>query len=188
MHWADTLLSVTVLLVGLPSAWRNPTAAAMVVAYTIVAGLFWWADIRLANDKLFLIDIGVITVIYAKTITRCGAKVYDNWRHQLRCLVTDLTPWDRWIVALFVFGAWPVYVSPLSDYRQWWILWALAIGQFLIAGGEAVQAKRTVRHVDAPDLPHPPGMRLAAVYSVAEPYLPPAPALRSMRGREGGSG
>lgn len=188
MHWADAVLLAAALLVGLPSARRNPTAAAMVVAYLIVSGIYWRTGIRLGYDKLFLIDVAVITVIYAKTATRCGVKTYDSWRHQLRCMAADLTPWDRVIVALFVFGAWPVYISTLSEYQQWYLLWAIAIGQFLIAGAEVVQAKRTARHVEAPDLPHTPSLRLASVYSVAEPCLPPAPALRSMRGRSGEGG
>lgn len=124
--------------IGVPAAFRNLTALAMVIAWLSVELVYQITGDSLPLKYSFMADIAVIAVIYAKTIKRCGAKLYSSLGEQLRCMVTDLTPWDRCIVVIFLLGAWPAYILTFDPWWQWMLLWALAIAQFLLAGGEAV--------------------------------------------------
>lgn len=164
MTWAEILIQLVVLCVGLPAATRNPTAALLVASWALGQGTWLLTGDNLPLGVYFIADVTVVAGIYAKTIVRCGAKVYRDLPHQLRCMVTDLTVWDRWIVAIFVGGCWPAYILHLDDWAKWHLLYWLTIAQFFIAGGEAViswrEAKRAVH---------------------AEPWLPPG--LHRMAGR-----
>lgn len=138
MAWQALVMYVVVAGVGIPAAFRNLTALAMVIAWLSVELVYQITGDSLPLKYSFMADIFVISVIYAKTIKRCGAKLYSSLGEQMRCLVTDLTPWDRWIVAIFLFGAWPAYALTFDPWIKWHALWLLAIAQFLLAGGEAV--------------------------------------------------
>lgn len=137
--------------IGIPAAFRffppsirNATALALVISW--IAGE-WYAyrnGQSLPLGFYFKADLAVIAVIYARTIRRVGAKIYSSFRTQLRGLVADLTPWDRGILAIFLFATWPVYLANLHDYYKWHTLMVLAIAQFLLAAGESV-----TRHVEA---------------------------------------
>lgn len=131
--------------VGIPAAFRNVTALAMVIA---------WLSVELAyqvtGDTLqysFMADIAVVAVIYAKTNQRAM-----HGRNQLRRLITDLTLCDRWIVAIFLLGVWPAYVIQFDPWWKWHALWALVIAQFVLAGGEAL-ATTIARRKAKPETP-----------------------------------
>lgn len=162
MSLAAIIMYSTVAVVGLPAAFRNPTAAALVLSW-LVGEVTWMATgNNLPLSVYFMCDVAVIAVIYAKMIRSCGAKVYSSMREQLRCFVTDLTKADRWIVALFLLGAWPLYVLEIHPYYKWYLLWFIAIAQFLLAGAEAAL---TLRHnVKARASPDPPDSFALAGY------------------------
>jgi hypothetical protein len=117
------------LVVGVPSAWKNPTAGALVLCWVFSEGLFWLTGNNLAVAYYAYPDICAITIIIAKGIVRAGDR---DW--------PDLTVWDKCIIGLFLLGAWPIYVSTLHPYYQWWALFYISIAQFLLAGGESAQA------------------------------------------------
>lgn len=81
-------------------------------------------------------DIVVLAVIFTKAIIRAGPKDYPTAGSQLRGLFFDLTVWDRCVAALFLLGAWPVYISTLDPYYQWWALYYITAAQFMFAGME----------------------------------------------------
>lgn len=110
----------------------------MVIAWLSVELVYQLTGDSLPLKFSFMADVAVMTAIYAKAIHRVGAKTYPTAKDQLRGLVADLTPWDRWIVAIFLLGAWPIYVLTFDSWWKWMLLWGLCIAQFLFAGGEAL--------------------------------------------------
>lgn len=153
-----------VAFVGFPAALRNPTAAMLVMAW--LAGEFLWlvTGESLALSTYFMTDVAVIALIYAKTIRHVGAKTYPTLRRQLWCLIFDLSVWDRWIVGLFLLGAWPIYILALHPYYKWWLLYAIVILQFLLAGAEAIFSLRHSVSEQAASDPQGNGLALAGVY------------------------
>lgn len=144
-----------VLAVGIPAAiryrlpWhlslRNPTAFALTFLWLVAETVALETEDNLPLATSFKVDVTVIMVIYAKTIVRCGAKAYPSLPNLLRCMVTDLTAWDRWIVAIYLLGVWPLYVLDIHPYYKWYALWALTIVQFLLAGGESLARFRDAK-------------------------------------------
>jgi len=140
------IMWLIVFAVGVPSAWRNLTALALVISW-LVGELAWLVTgNNLPLSVYFMADVAVIAIIYAKTIRRVGAKTYASSWQQLRCLITDLTVYDRWVAALFLLGAWPLYTLNVNPWTKWWCLWALVIAQFLIASLESLAGFRASRH------------------------------------------
>lgn len=146
MSWQAIVMYGVVVGIGIPAAFRNVTALAMVIAWLTVELVYQITGDSLPLRYSFAADIAVICAIYAKAIKRAGTKTYSSQMEQLRCMVTDLTLADRWIVAIFIFGTWPMYILQLDPWWQWMSLWALTIGQFLLAGSEAIAGFRTGRH------------------------------------------
>lgn len=133
---------VVVAGIGFPAAFRNLTAFALVASWLAGEIVSAWSGNSLPVSFYFMADVAVISLIYAKTIRRVGNKTYPTLRRQLYCLIVDLTPWDRWIVGLFLLGAWPLYVLSLHPFYKWWALFAIVIAQFLLAGAEAISSIR----------------------------------------------
>lgn len=127
-----------VLAVGLSSAWRNPTAFALVFAWLTAEAVSLATGDSLPLATSFKVDVAVIAVILAKAIVSEGCRSYPSLRAQLKCGWQALTACDRLIIGLYLFGAWPIYVSTLHPYYVWWSLWAITIVQFLLAGTEAL--------------------------------------------------
>lgn len=149
-----------VVALGLVAALAgNPTAAMLVIAWLAgeVLALITGDDLNLSS--YFMTDVAVIALIYAKTIRHVGMKIYPSMRQQLWCMVMDLTVWDRWIVGLYLLGAWPVYVLEMHSYYKWWLLYAVVILQFLFASAEAAQS--FVAHLRTRASSDPPGNGLA---------------------------
>lgn len=139
--------------VGIPAAFRNSTALAMVIAWLSVELVYQITGNSLPLKYSFMADMLVISAIYAKTIKRCGAKLYSSLGEQMRCLVTDPTICDRWIVAIFLFVAWPAYALAFDPWLKWHLLWLATIAQFLLAGGEALACFRAEKRKAVTDTP-----------------------------------
>jgi hypothetical protein len=140
VSWPHILIYVVVIGIGLPSAVRNPVAAALVGNWAI--GEFSW---MVSGDSLpltiyFMADIAVIAVICMKATWREGCRTYPSFREQIRCFGRALTLWDRWLLASYILAAWPIYALTISQWLKWWCLYWLVIAQFLMAGGEAIQS------------------------------------------------
>lgn len=105
------ILWLAALAVGFASAWRNPTALALVLAFAA-------SQAGLPLEKYIYSDVAVIAIIIAK-----------RQRSQA-----------DWFVMLCYLLAWRSYVfdAPLS-YDQWWNLFWVAIAQFFAVGFEALE-------------------------------------------------
>lgn len=114
---------------------RNPTALALIIAWLAAEIVILRTGDSLPINFYFMADIAVVAVIYAKANRR---NEYAAMGGQLRRMVTDLTVCDRWIVAIYLLGAWPAYVLQFDPWWKWHLLWALAIAQFMLAGCEAL--------------------------------------------------
>lgn len=148
-----TLPVLALFLAAALSLWLgrwNATCWALAFALLIVeAGYDLFGT--LGADVLFMVDLMTVTLICAKTAARADECVYLSGWHQLRCFLMSPTKWDRLILAIFPLAVWPAYVLNLSDHSRWWLLWAAALAQFLIAFTEAIEARRSAKALDLPD-------------------------------------
>jgi len=104
---------------------RNPTALALAVSWLVSQIYYLRTGDGLALSEYILADIAVVTVIFAKGILRARPHPWPA-----------LTGWDKCVLALFFFGAWPVYVGGLSELFTYWALYYIKAAQLLCAGME----------------------------------------------------
>jgi hypothetical protein len=163
MIWQAAVMYLVVAGTFLAS-FRNATAAALCSAWLAGELIYIFTGNTLPLGFFFMADIAVISIIYFKTIRRCGAKLYSSLGQQMRCLVTDLTTCDRWIVAIFLLGVWPAYILMIEPYWKWHLLWGLTILQFLLASAEAAQSFVAFLRTRAPSDPPDNGFALAGYW------------------------
>jgi hypothetical protein len=134
MSWPHLLMWAVVFGVGVPSAWRNPTSAALVVSW--LAGEAYWliTGDNLPTGFYLFPDIFVLAVIFAK-MEPCDYEPYEGAWHQFKCLLLDRSLADRVVMLIFPV-MWAIYVAPVHPYYAWYMLWALVIIQFIAAGIE----------------------------------------------------
>jgi len=113
-------LWVVVFAVGVPSAWRNPTAGALVLCK--IAG---WVIYKLTGNNLPTeyypyVDAFVIAIIFCKP-------------------GDSRSPSDKAVLLIFAL-MWVAYVVPVDAYYRWWSLWGLVILKFLFASAESIEA------------------------------------------------
>lgn len=125
--------------IGVPSAWRNPTAAALVIAWLAGEAIYRITGDNLAVQFYLFPDIFVIAMIMAK-LERSAA--------------------DRVILAIYPV-CWVFYVAAVEPVTKWYLLWGLTIAQFLAAGWESFSLYRR-SHRAASDKPDNPGTLLVA--------------------------
>lgn len=159
MSFPHMLMWATVLAVGVLSAWRNPTAGALVLSWIVVEAIFVATGNNLAVEYYIFPDIFVLAVIFAKPRYHPCEHYLGTW-HQIKCLLLERTPSDR-VVMLIYPCMWVVYVADIHPYYAWWGLYALVLAQFFAAAWESLQLIR--RDADAVDrLPVTPGDLLVA--------------------------
>lgn len=161
MSAPEVVMFAVVLLTVFPAAWRNLTAFALAAAYLFVQGM-WAVGVRLDAGILFGADMTVIAVIYGKAALRCpDVEIRSTWE-QLKCFHANLTRYDRLIVALFLFGAWPAYVLNVPDLARWWALYAMALAQYVAAAAESfTEWRRAKAPRSDPDHPSSGSLRVA---------------------------
>lgn len=138
MTTPEIVIWAVVCGVGLSASRRNPTALALSLSW--LAGEITWMATgnNLPLSTYIMADIAVITVIFAKSIYRAGPRFYPSAQLHLKGFVTDLSWADRFIVAIFLLGAWPAYAIEMHPYYRWWTLYYLTVAQFLLAGSEVL--------------------------------------------------
>lgn len=163
MTWPHMAMYAVVFGIGIPAALRNLTALALALSWLVGETAWMMTGNNLPLSTYFMADVAVIALVYAKTIRRVGTKTYPTLWRQLYCLAADLTVWDRWIVGVFILGAWPLYALAVDPWQKWYSLWALCILQFLLAGAEAIQSFRHSVKARAASDPQGGGLALAGV-------------------------
>lgn len=143
------IMWAVVFCIGVPSGWRNPTAAALVIAK--IAGWGWYqiSGDNLPVDFYIFPDIMVLAVIMAKP-EWCNLQPYRNVWHQLQCVLLERSHADRIVMVTFVI-MWGIYVMDLHPYYKWWALYWLVIAQFLAAGWEAFSPRPCKAVSDRPE-------------------------------------
>ena len=134
MTLQEIILIAVVAVVGIPSAWRNPTAAALVLAWIAVKMLYLVTGDGLAVEWYMYPDVAVLAVIYCKPAWQ-PCDYYRSLWHQFACAVLERSPSDRAVMAIFPL-MWVAYFVPIDPFVQWHLLWAGAILQFLFASAE----------------------------------------------------
>lgn len=133
----EIIIWAVVFVIGVPSAWRNPTAAALVISWIFGELVYLFTGDNLPINFYLYPDIFVLAVIMAKP-EACNLRPYINVWHQLKCLLLERSPSDRFVMAIFPV-MWAIYVSGLQPYYTWWLLWSLVILQFLFASAESIE-------------------------------------------------
>lgn len=147
MDIPDTTMWLAVIAAGGFSAFRNPTAAALVLAWMANTAVSVRTDDPLPLWFYPYSDIAAIAII------TCNGDCLD-----------DLTLADR-TVLIFYPVCWLFYVSGIHDYYLYWALWAITLTQFLAVGWEAIPSIRRTRAVsDTPD--NPPGDQFQFAWAV----------------------
>jgi hypothetical protein len=154
----ELVMWATVLGVGIPSAWRNPTAGALVVAWFAGQAAYLATGDSLPLDFYLFPDLLVLAVIFSKQ-EACNLAPYRNAWHQLKCVLLERSVADRIVVLIFPL-MWLLYCLPMPDWHKWWALYFLALAQFFAAGTEAFNSHR--RDADAADQPETLGDLLVA--------------------------
>lgn len=131
MTTPEVIMWLTVAVVGVPSMWRNPTAAALVLAW-----LYGVAVCLITGDSTPLAyypfaDVAVLGVIWTKR----------QWSNP-----------DRIVVAIYPV-CWAIYVAGLHDYYTFYLLLALTIVQMFAAGTEAFESYRRDAAAAQPGFP-----------------------------------
>lgn len=134
MSLPHLLMWCVVLGVGVPSAWRNPTAGALVLCWVFSEGLYALTGNGLATDYFIFPDLLVLAVIFAKP-EACNYRPYENTWVQFKCIILERSVPDRIVMVIFP-AMWWTYVADIAPYYQWWALFYLSIAQFLAAGWE----------------------------------------------------
>lgn len=168
MTLPELVMMGVVAFVGLPSAWRNPTAAALVASWAFGYVVYLATGNGLALKFYFMADIAVIAVIYiCKPEARSLRPYASAWRRFVAILL-ERSPWDRIVLGIFPL-AWLAYVANIGDYYRYWVLWVLAAAQFLAAGGEAVHSwidERRANALTPPPEPPSSGLEFYAVRGI----------------------
>jgi len=159
MQPQEIILAAVVLLIGVPSARRNPTAAALVGAWFVTKVIYLVTGDSLPVQFFVFPDIGVITIILCKPEYQPCEEYRSIW-HQLWCILAERSPSDRVVMLIFPIE-WGIYVSTLGAVSVWWLLWGLSILQFLAAGAEPLAEYLHRRDADAAETPGPGAMLVA---------------------------
>lgn len=133
----EIIIWTIVFVVGVPSAWRNPTAAALVISWIFGELAYIFTGDNLPINFYLYPDIFTLAVIMAKP-EACNLRPYQSTLHQLKCLLLERSPSDRMVMLIFPL-MWTIYVSGLHPYYVWWLLWSLVILQFLFASAESIE-------------------------------------------------
>jgi len=158
MSWPELLMLGVVLAVGVPAAFRNPTAAALVAAWAFAQGVWLATGDNLPLRAYIVTDIAVLAVIYCKRLRWRGP--YRNWWHRLQSILLEPNGWDRVVILIFPV-MWMLYIVSMNERAKWFALFWLAIAQFLAAGGGALQSWLIARKANAEQ---PPATGPPAVY------------------------
>jgi len=142
MSNAQTVLWVIAVAVGLFSAWRNPTALALLLAFAA-------SEAGLPIELYTFPDILTGALIFMKPRYRPCPDYWDlsTWE-MLKCLLGERTPADR-IILLTLPVAWYFYIADIHPYYQYWWLYWIAVVQFAAAGLEPILPFILRRFADA---------------------------------------
>ncbi len=125
------------LLIGVPSAWRNPTAAALVGAWVFSKALFLATGDGLAVNFYVFPDIAALAIILAKP-EYCFRGYDRSWWMEFKCILLERSPSDRAVMLLFPVLWWG-YVADISEYSRYFVLWGASILQVLFASAESLE-------------------------------------------------
>lgn len=179
------IMWATVLLIGVPSAWRNPTAAALVGAWIFTKVVYLVTGNGLALEYFVFPDIFVLSIIFAKPEYRPCDWYLSTW-HQLKCLLLERSPADR-VVMLIYPVEWVLYVGDFAPRFTWFALWGLSLVQFLAAGAESLQMfwrSRSIIKTHLGDINH----NFFAAFSGTHPVFLPRAAECAFISATGGGG
>lgn len=110
MHWSGWLIYAVVVLWALPAGVKSWTALALAVAWGAAEVFCWKTGMKIPVRLYVLLDVMVILSVMNVARGR-------DW------------------IALAIFPLmFCVYVADPPAYEQWWMLWALAMVQFLVVG------------------------------------------------------
>lgn len=163
MTLPELVMLAVVIFAGMAASPWNVTAAALTASWAIAQGVWLATGDNLPLTVYMMCDIAVLGLIYCKPPVRCLCP-YKNKRDQAVAIITQKSIGDRVVILIFPV-MWAFYIAPISDFLRWWMLYGLAVAQFMAAGIET-------------------GLKLLAWHrGEEEPIVPPLWVFR--RGKEG---
>lgn len=153
MTWAQVVMWLVVVGIGLPAAASNRTALALVISWAIPYGAWLITDENLPINLYFILDYFVLLVIFTKPEIR-DCSPYKNFAEQVKALWRERSMGDVIVASIFPL-MWVIYLVDIGDFYRWWMLWGLVQLQFLAAGWEAFSlwlVRRKVRGTKPPGL------------------------------------
>jgi hypothetical protein len=111
-----------VFVVGVPSAWRNPTAGALVLAKIAGWVIYHLTGNNLPTEYYPYVDAFVIAIIFSKP----------------ECRASWCSPSDKIVLLIFAL-MWVIYVAPMDAFYRWWLLYTGVVFQFLFASAESLE-------------------------------------------------
>ena len=148
------IFAAIVFLVGIPAAFHNRTAGALVAAYLAVQAIWLWTGAELPALLLFWIDLACVAAICTRRPVR--ACYQEGALDLAACLLWKERTWcDRVVLACFP-AVWWFYVF---DGAPWWPLYWLSLAQLIVASGEGLRTYSTRRGPSAAPIEdeRPPG-------------------------------
>ncbi len=150
MSNAELIYAAVIVLVGLPAALKNWTAAALVLSYAFMQGSFYGLGIVYPVSVSVLADMTVIALILCKAPVR-DLWPFSGWKAWAAAFFwLERSFWDRIVLALFPVG-WCFYAFAA---QPWWPLYWCSLAQLLAASYEALEtfhSTRTAKRAPAPD-------------------------------------
>lgn len=116
-----------VVALGVLASVRNPTAAALVVAWAVPQASWMQGGSNLPIDLYRFTDLCAASIIFLKVAT-----------------VQPKARWD-WLVISIYAVMWAVYDFPMAERTRWFTLMALALLQFAAAITEAAESYHSLK-------------------------------------------
>lgn len=136
MTTPELVILAIVVVIGIPSATWNPTAAALVISWIVGEVVYLITGNNLPTTIYLFPDFFVLAVIMAKA-EAFDCRPYRGTWHQLRCILLERSGADRVVMAIFPV-MWLLYVADIHPFYKWYALWSLTIAQFLAVGWESI--------------------------------------------------
>jgi hypothetical protein len=148
----ELILTAIVAVVGIPSARKNPTAAALVGCWLFSQMLYWFTGDGMKTEYFAWPDVAVIATIMVKTECRkiFSDELTNSWLAEMKCKFLECAPADRFILCTYPI-CWVLYVMEHSRFT-YLALVTISVAQFLATGLESLFAFLR-RHAEAPNSP-----------------------------------
>ena len=128
-------MTLVVVFLAFPAAFRNRTAGALVGSWCVQELTWLLSGQFIPQMGGVILDYFILVVVFTKPEVRDCSPYRTIW-HQFLAFACERSWNDVVVIAIFPL-MWLSHIA-LDDYYGWWARWWLALAQFLVAGAEAL--------------------------------------------------